>query len=250
MLKNNCLSADAAKLRGRLGFIQSLLFAGFGKALLRPITRRQYTHFRKKPQLNAELRYCLKWRPAALKQKTPLVVPLKPLPTIDVYSDAAGGGHLGVFIAINGSFPYAHSHTPEWSRELNLQIYEFGNVCYHTSDSAGCDDGEKCNYNTLRGQYWRAKCTNRRKFNKPGSEPNCCHFLADCSPEQYFCLGRTCRLSRKHCRRSVTQMRHGQSNEYVHRASQTSTTTQTVCANLTNARSVKGRPLPYSPTGG
>ena len=62
MLKNNWLSAaDAAKLLGRLGFSQSLLFAGFGKALLQPITRRQYTHFRKKPQLNAELRYCLKW---------------------------------------------------------------------------------------------------------------------------------------------------------------------------------------------
>ena len=29
-----------------------------------------------------------------------------------------------MFIAINGSFPYAHSHTPEWFCKLNLQLYE------------------------------------------------------------------------------------------------------------------------------
>ena len=62
--------------------------------------------------------------PATLKQQTPRVVPLKPLQTTDVYIDAAGNGHLGVFITINGSFPYAHSHAPEWFRRLNLRIYE------------------------------------------------------------------------------------------------------------------------------
>ena len=48
ILKQNELSAaNAAKLRGRLGFIQSLMFGRFGKALLQPITQRRYTRFRK-----------------------------------------------------------------------------------------------------------------------------------------------------------------------------------------------------------
>ena len=57
ILKLNAFSAaNAAKIRGRLGFIRSLLLGRFGKALLQPITRRKYTRFRKKPDLNAELR--------------------------------------------------------------------------------------------------------------------------------------------------------------------------------------------------
>ena len=57
---NGLTAANAAKLRGRLGFSQSILFGRFGKALLQPITRRQYTRCRKKPELNAELRFAIK----------------------------------------------------------------------------------------------------------------------------------------------------------------------------------------------
>ena len=128
ILKDNSLSStDAAKLRGRLGFSQSLLFARFGKALLQPITRRQYTNFRKKPLLNAELRYCMKWWVATLKNPTPRIVPLQPMPTIAVYSDAAGNGHLGVFIAINDSYSCAHTHAqvvprPKPKKFTNLKL--------------------------------------------------------------------------------------------------------------------------------
>ena len=41
-----------------------------------------------------------------------------------VYSYAAGNGHLGVFIAHDESFTYAHTQTPKWFRGLNLKIYE------------------------------------------------------------------------------------------------------------------------------
>ena len=112
------------KIRGRLGFTQSLLFGRFGKALLQPITQRQYTRFRKKPQLNAQLRYCIKWWIATLQNPINRSVPLTPRPTIAVYSDAAGNGRLGVFIAHGDSYTFAHTHTPKWFTGLNLQIYE------------------------------------------------------------------------------------------------------------------------------
>ena len=97
-------SSGAAEIRGRIGFIRSLLFARFGKDITQPIKRRRYAHFRKKPQLSAERRYCLKWRVSTRRNPTPRVAPLKPLPTIDVYSDAARKGQLGAFLAINGPY--------------------------------------------------------------------------------------------------------------------------------------------------
>ena len=49
---------------------------------------------------------------------------MTPRPTIAVYSDAAGNGHLCVFIAQGNSYTFAHTHTPKWFTELNIQIYE------------------------------------------------------------------------------------------------------------------------------
>ena len=49
ILKANTLSpAQAAKLRGKLGFAQSLLFGRFGRALLKPIAERQYSQVRRR----------------------------------------------------------------------------------------------------------------------------------------------------------------------------------------------------------
>ena len=70
--KNNRLPpTEASKLRGRLGFSRSLLVARVGHALLQPITRWRYTHFRKKPQLGDDLRYCTNRRIASIKHPTP-----------------------------------------------------------------------------------------------------------------------------------------------------------------------------------
>ena len=49
---------------------------------------------------------------------------MTPIPTIATYSDAAGNDRLGVFAAHGNSYTFAHTHTPKWFTELNLQIYE------------------------------------------------------------------------------------------------------------------------------
>ena len=92
--------------------------------MLQPITRRQYAKFRKKPHLKAELRYCIKWWIAALANPISRVTPITPRPAISIYSEADGNGHLGVFIAHDNSYSYAHALTPAWITKLYLQIYE------------------------------------------------------------------------------------------------------------------------------
>ena len=72
-LQNGTLTpAQAAKLRGKLGFSQSLMFGRLGRAILAPLSTRQYS---KNPgrahPLNAELKECINWWIPALSNATP-----------------------------------------------------------------------------------------------------------------------------------------------------------------------------------
>ena len=71
--------AQSAKLRGRLGFAQSLLFARVGRAMIHPVTSRQYSRTvgRKHP-LTPELHEALEWWISALNTQFRAPSPLPP----------------------------------------------------------------------------------------------------------------------------------------------------------------------------
>ena len=126
ILKTNVLSpAQAAKLRGKLGFAQSLLFGRFGRAMLKPITERQYSVVRRRAPLRTNLRVALTWWVSALKNPKPRTVPLRPVRPCVVYTDACGEGHLGAVLCSPLGVT-AHGHAPLWMHEqAGAGIYEW-----------------------------------------------------------------------------------------------------------------------------
>ena len=125
ILKRNTLTpAHASKLRGKLGFAQSLLFGRFGRAMLKPLAERQYSTTRKRAPLTTNLRAALEWWSAALKRPTPRLVPLRPIRPCVVYSDACGEGHLGAVLC-SPKEVVTHCHAPLWMHEAGGGIYEW-----------------------------------------------------------------------------------------------------------------------------
>ena len=114
LLSNKLSPASAAKLRGRLGFAQSLVFARHGRAMLQPFTRRQYSHFKRRPLLSAELRFAILWWIQTINENIPRTIPfVLPKPTI-AYSDACGAAHIGVFIERDNKRFVCDTHAPNW----------------------------------------------------------------------------------------------------------------------------------------
>ena len=117
--------AQAAKLRGRLGFGQSLIFGRLGRALMSAFAQRQYskTVGRHRP-LNDELIQANNWRLEALIHAQPrraLLTP--PKPTL-AYCDAAGAGHIGFYVINSDIAKAGRAHLPSWFTEI-AGIYEF-----------------------------------------------------------------------------------------------------------------------------
>ena len=83
-------SGEAASLSGKVGFALSVTFGKFGRCRVRPILRRAYSRAR---HLNEELRSCLLWWRAFLRNFTPRPIPtaLENLPVVVSYSDGEGG---------------------------------------------------------------------------------------------------------------------------------------------------------------
>ena len=65
----------AEKLRRGLGYAQSLLFPRFGRAMLQPYSRRQYSNLRNQPTLSAELRFAAKWTIRRIPDDAPRCAP-------------------------------------------------------------------------------------------------------------------------------------------------------------------------------
>ena len=123
--KGNLTPAHAAKIRGRVGFSQSLLFGRFGRALSYAFTARQYSKLscRFRP-LNDELKEAIDWRIGALSGPTPRKILFNlPRPTL-VYVDAAGCGHAGAAAFYDTSSRISHTHLPGWLTEIG-EIYDF-----------------------------------------------------------------------------------------------------------------------------
>ena len=128
VLKNNRLTpALAAKLRGRLGFAQSLMFGRVGRAHLAVLSDRQYTQMSgTRFPLNDELRASLSWWVQFLSTPLPRRVYFETAHPVRVYSDASGAGHVGcVVIGPDGVVHRATSHLPCWLATVREKITEY-----------------------------------------------------------------------------------------------------------------------------
>ena len=118
--------SQAAKLRGRLGFAQSLMFGRFGRVLLQPPTNRQYSPaIRGRHLLNGELRDVLPWWVATLRSCAERRTWFHGARPVVVYVDAAGCGHLGATVFVDGEQYTFSTHVPEWPAESPGDIYDF-----------------------------------------------------------------------------------------------------------------------------
>ena len=85
----------AGSLFGRLGFALNAVQGRYGRALMKPIKRRQYEH---RSNLNNQLRASLEWWVKFLRTYTPRSIPvnLSSLKVVISYSDGEGTGGVGV----------------------------------------------------------------------------------------------------------------------------------------------------------
>ena len=118
--------AQAAKLRGRLGFSQSLLFGKVGRALLQPLTNRQYSRApgRSHP-LSEDLAEALRWWLSALECAKPRTIPYKIVKPALVYTDACGAGHVSAIVLVDGVKHVSRTHLPTWFIRSGAGIFEF-----------------------------------------------------------------------------------------------------------------------------
>ena len=113
-------------MRGRLGFAQSLMFGKFGRAQLQPFSNRQYSRARRGSHpLNLEIREVIPWRIAVLRTVSERRTMVQgPLPVV-IYVGAAGCGHLGAVVFMDGQERVFSTHSPEWMAEDNDDIYDY-----------------------------------------------------------------------------------------------------------------------------
>ena len=116
---------QAAKLRGRLGFSQSLLFGKMGRALLQPLAQRQYSKRlgRSRP-LTEDLSDTLSWWITAIENAPPRSIPYRMAKPSVCYSDACGAGHIAVTIFVDGTRYTPRTHLPAWFMMDGAGIFE------------------------------------------------------------------------------------------------------------------------------
>ena len=118
VLQRGSLSpAQAAKLRGRLGWAQSLFFGRFGRARLAPFSARQYASISGKARLPTELAEVIPWWMAHLDAPAPRRIYFANTKPTVVYTDACGSGQLGATIHIERQRHVFDTHAPRWFNE-------------------------------------------------------------------------------------------------------------------------------------
>ena len=123
--KKSVTPAQAAKMKGRLGHSQSLMFGRYGRALLTEFSSRQYSKNQTKfHPINDDLAETINWWIGILCSSAPRKICLLPKKPLLAYADASGPGHLGVVIFCEGSSKSMHTHLPGWFVEES-GIYEF-----------------------------------------------------------------------------------------------------------------------------
>ena len=128
--KNNLSPAAAAKIRGKLGFAQSMLFGKYGRAMLHEFTMRQYSPARGTAfPLSPLLVETIQWWIDTLPLVRPRSIRLRPLTPVTVYTDAEGSGHIAavLFAQSTKAQVLCHTHCPEWmlEEETKAGIFEF-----------------------------------------------------------------------------------------------------------------------------
>ena len=120
---------QAAKIRGRLGFAQSLMFCRFGRVWSQPFTNRQYSRdVRGRHPLNDELKDVIQgWISTIRSCSEKKTLARGPRPVV-VYVDAAGCGHLGAAVYLDGEVFTFSSHCPEWMVAEAACIFELENT--------------------------------------------------------------------------------------------------------------------------
>ena len=123
---NQLNPSQAAKLRGRLGFSQSLLFGKVGRALLQPITQRQYSRRvgRARP-LTPELTDALQWWLAALESAPARPIPFSVVRPVLLYTDACGSGRVAAILIIDGVKRISRTHVPPRLADSEAGIFEY-----------------------------------------------------------------------------------------------------------------------------
>ena len=127
LYRNSLTAAAASKVRGKLGFAQTMLFGRMGRAQLSSFADRQYDRSgRRFCSLNEPLREACQWWLAALPTLPIRQVPLAPVPPVSGYSDAAGFGHVGVICFTLSDAWSFEFHVPEWFTRVSpkIGIYE------------------------------------------------------------------------------------------------------------------------------
>ena len=120
--------ASAAKLRGRLGFAQALLFGKFGRAKPHDFTLRQYSSGEE--PLSASLLDTARWWIGTLNESIPREIRFGCPEPVVVYTDAQGAGHIAA-VLLKGSpdaVGLCHTHAPPWMmnvQEVEERIFEF-----------------------------------------------------------------------------------------------------------------------------
>ena len=118
-------TADAAKVRGRLGYSQSLLFGRAGRVMLQPFTECQYnaradTRSALPPSINEVIPW---WVARLNSSECRTVSTVKQMPVL-VYTDASGAGHISAIAIVGGVRHTVHTHAPEWFMRCGAGIFE------------------------------------------------------------------------------------------------------------------------------
>ena len=106
ILSRNTLGpAEAAKMRGKPGYAQTLLFGRVGRSLLQPFSTMQYdTQANGYTKLSQELEEVIPWWLAQLGRAKPRKVFTRPTHPLLVYTDACGDGRIGVVVVEMGLY--------------------------------------------------------------------------------------------------------------------------------------------------
>ena len=123
VLKNNRMTpAQAASIRGRLGYYVTLCFGKVGRGAAAPISRRQYGK-NHALHLTNDIRECIEWWKEMVPALPRRSVRITPGATSVLYTDACGEGHLGAFAICGGEAVYCECHCPSWAQKPN-NIFE------------------------------------------------------------------------------------------------------------------------------
>ena len=119
----------AAKIRGRLGYAQSLMFGRLGRAHLQPFSDRQYAkHGLGKWELNSDLKEVLAWWIANVFSAVPRRVNFSKEAPVLVYTDASGQGHVEAVLVLGGRRISYHTHMPAWAAKWGIFEFELAAV--------------------------------------------------------------------------------------------------------------------------